>query len=71
MEILPYWYQTWWFRLLVTVLALSAILFVVRLIYISRMRKQRTMLEKQLAVQMERQRISSEMHDDIGAGLSG
>jgi signal transduction histidine kinase/ligand-binding sensor domain-containing protein len=71
MVILPYWYQTWWFRILVTVLALSAILFVVRLIYISRMRKQRAMLEKQLAVQMERQRISSEMHDDIGAGLSG
>ena len=70
-KILPYWYQTWWFRLLVTVLALSAILFVVRLIYISRMRKQRAILEKQLAVQLERQRISSEMHDDIGAGLSG
>lgn len=71
MEILPYWYQTWWFRLLVIVLALSAIIFVVRLIYISRMRKQRALLEKQLAVQLERQRISSEMHDDIGAGLSG
>ena len=28
-------------------------------------------MEQQLAVQMERQRISAEMHDDIGAGLSG
>ena len=28
-------------------------------------------MEKQLAVQYERQRISAEMHDDIGAGLSG
>lgn len=71
MKILPYWYQTWWFRLFVTVVALSAILFVARLIYVSRMRKQRAILEKQLAVQLERQRISSEMHDDIGAGLSG
>jgi signal transduction histidine kinase len=36
-----------------------------------RLRKQKAQLEKQLAVQYERQRISTEMHDDIGAGLSG
>src|SRR4030095_103787 len=71
LEILPFWYQTWWFRLLVAIVALSIILFIVRLVYISRLRKQRAILEKQLAVQLERQRISSEMHDDIGAGLSG
>jgi signal transduction histidine kinase len=29
------------------------------------LRKQKIILEKQLAVQMERQRISSEMHDDM------
>ena len=71
LEILPFWYQTWWFRLLVTLVSLSIIVFVLRLMYISRLRKQRAQLEKQLAVQLERQRISSEMHDDIGAGLSG
>src|SRR6187455_319549 len=71
LEILPFWYQTWWFRMLVTIVALSIIIFIVRLIYISRLRKQRALLEKQLAVQFERQRISAEMHDDIGAGLSG
>lgn len=71
LEILPFWYQTWWFRLLVFAAALSIIFFIVRLIYVSRLRKQRAILEKQLAVQVERQRISSEMHDDIGAGLSG
>ena len=69
--VLPFWYQTWWFRTLVGIVALSVILFIIRLIYISRLRKQRAILEKQLAVQFERQRISSEMHDDIGAGLSG
>ena len=71
LEILPFWYQTWWFRLLVAVVSLSIIVLIVRLIYISRLRKQRAQLEKQLAIQLERQRISSEMHDDIGAGLSG
>jgi signal transduction histidine kinase len=71
LEILPFWYQTWWFRMLVAIVALSIIIFIVRLIYISRLRKHRAVLEKQLAVQFERQRISAEMHDDIGAGLSG
>ncbi len=71
LEILPFWYQTWWFRILVAIVALSIIIFIVRLIYISRLRRQRALLEKQLAVQFERQRISAEMHDDIGAGLSG
>lgn len=70
-EILPFWYQTWWFRLLVLLISLTLVFFIVRLIYISRLRKQKAILEKQLAVQLERQRISSEMHDDIGAGLSG
>ena len=71
LEILPFWYQTWWFRMLVTAVALAIIILIVRLVYVSRLRKQRAILEKQLAVQLERQRISSEMHDDIGAGLSG
>ena len=45
--------------------------FIIRFIYYYQLRKERTALEKQLAVQFERQRISAEMHDDIGAGLSG
>jgi signal transduction histidine kinase len=36
-----------------------------------RLRRQKTEYEKLLAIQQERQRISSEIHDDIGAGLSG
>jgi len=70
-EILPFWYQTWWFRMLVAIASSLLIVYIVRIVYISRLRKQRSALEKQLAVQLERQRISSEMHDDIGAGLSG
>ncbi|HEX6846835.1 MAG TPA: ATP-binding protein [Chitinophagaceae bacterium] len=71
LEVLPFWYQTWWFRLFVAALMVSITIFILRLLYISRLRRQRAQLEKQLAVQLERQRISSEMHDDIGAGLSG
>ncbi len=69
--ILPAWWQTWWFKTIMVIGFVSILLFISRLIYIFRLRKQKTELEKKLAVQMERQRISSEMHDDIGAGLSG
>ncbi len=69
--ILPPWWLTWWFKSLVGLLLLGIIFFIARFIYRYQFRKQKALLEKQLAVQMERQRISSEMHDDIGAGLSG
>ena len=67
----PAWWQTWWFKVAVMLTAALMLLFIARLIYRSRLRKQRNLLEKKLAVQFERQRISAEMHDDIGAGLSG
>lgn len=41
------------------------------LLYIrNRIKQQKLVFEKQLALQAERQRISSDMHDDIGTGLS-
>jgi signal transduction histidine kinase len=67
----PAWWQTWWFKSTILLLAALLLLYISRLIYRSRLRKQKALMEKQLAVQMERQRISKEMHDDIGAGLSG
>ena len=69
--ILPPWWLTWWFKSLAGLVLLAAIFLIARFIYRYQFRKQKALLEKELAVQMERQRISSEMHDDIGAGLSG
>ncbi|MES2773003.1 MAG: two-component regulator propeller domain-containing protein [Bacteroidota bacterium] len=67
----PAWWQTVWFKILLVTLVLGLLFFLARFIYYYQLRKQKNILEKQLAVQYERQRISSEMHDDIGAGLSG
>lgn len=67
----PAWWQTWWFKTIIIISSLLTLLYISRLIYLYRLRKQRILLEKQLAIQYERQRISSEMHDDVGAGLSG
>ena len=69
--ILPPWWLTWWFKSFVGLLLVIAIFLIARFIYKYQLRKQKNILEKQLAVQYERQRISTEMHDDIGAGLSG
>jgi two-component system, NarL family, sensor kinase len=51
----------------ITLVAVIAFL----LLYIQNsMNRQRLVAEKQTALQIERQRISSDMHDDIGTGLS-
>ena len=70
-EILPAWWQTWWFRTLLFIMMAAVVYLVTRYVYSNKLRRQRILMEKELAVQYERQRISSDMHDDIGAGLSG
>lgn len=65
----PFW-QTWWFTILVIIVALTVILGFARYMYQSKLKQKILELEKHRALDKERQRISREMHDDIGAGLS-
>lgn len=67
----PFWYQTIWFKVLVLVVIAAVIFMVIRNYLSQRLREQKRIFEKQLAIQEERQRISAEIHDDIGAGLMG
>ena len=69
-EIEKPWFQTWAFRIGACLAIAAFIFYFIQHYYSSRLRKQRIEYEKILAVQAERQRISSEIHDDIGAGLS-
>lgn len=69
-KVLPYWYQTWWFRAL-TVLAASALIW--WLFHQSTLRQlttQRAEIEQQQALERERERIARDMHDDLGSGIS-
>jgi signal transduction histidine kinase/ligand-binding sensor domain-containing protein len=68
--ITPPWWQTWWFRLLAGLFISALIVFIVRNYYQRKLREQQSALEKQQAVEKERTRIASDMHDDLGAGLS-
>ena len=66
----PPWWQTWWFRI-GSGLAFALVIGVWIYYYVrSKLEIQRTRLEKEQAVGKERTRIATDMHDDLGAGLS-
>jgi signal transduction histidine kinase len=68
--VLPFFWQTWWFRIL-TGLGLVAftgggVLIVAR----RRMRQKLKQLEERSALEKERTRIARDIHDDLGASLT-
>ncbi len=65
----PFW-QTWWFRLLLATAGATAIVVAARQYARGKVRARTRELEKQHALHMERMRISKDVHDDIGSGLS-
>lgn len=64
------WYKTWWFSILAVLLMASLIWFIIRAWYLRKIEKQKALLEKKQAIEMERTRIATDMHDDFGASLS-
>lgn len=66
----PPWWKTWGFRVVAVLILATLLFFISRFIYLFQLRKQKIAIEKQLAIQYERQRISSDLHDEIGSTLS-
>jgi len=64
------WWQSWWFRFFSLLAALGLVIVTVRNYTNRRLDKQRAELEKTQAVEKERNRISRDMHDDLGSGLT-
>ncbi|HEY6505318.1 MAG TPA: two-component regulator propeller domain-containing protein [Chitinophagaceae bacterium] len=64
------WWQTWGFRLTMVCAFIALVILVVRSYFKRRLEKQKASLEKQWAVDKERTRIATDMHDDFGASLS-
>jgi signal transduction histidine kinase len=65
----PFW-KTFSFRLLIFILAAFLSFFFIRSYTSRRLEKQRSLFEQEQAVEKERSRISAELHDDIGGGLT-
>jgi signal transduction histidine kinase len=65
----PVW-KRWWFILLV-IISIAAALFATIKAYLRRkLEKQQSTFEQQQAIERERTRIATDMHDDFGASLS-
>ena len=68
--ILPKWWQTGWFKLTMGLLLVASIIILLRLYYERKIHIQNALMEKHKAIEQERTRISMEIHDDLGAGLT-
>ncbi len=65
----PFW-RTWWFVSLMILFILGMTVMLIRYYYGLKLESQRRVLEKKQAIEQERTRIATDMHDDLGAGLS-
>ena len=65
----PYW-QTWWFRLIISLLAVYLLFTIIKNYYKRKLEKQKNIIEKKQILEKERTRIAADIHDDLGAGLS-
>ncbi len=65
----PFW-QRWWFYIMIALLLLGTTVLITKKVAQQKLRKQIDTLKRQTEMDAERQRISREMHDDIGAGLT-
>ncbi|MFC0515125.1 histidine kinase [Mucilaginibacter angelicae] len=69
--VMPLWYQQLWLQVVAVLSAIIIVFLLVRKYYQSIIGLQKKDYENALALQRERQRISSEVHDDLGASISG
>lgn len=70
LSVAPPWYRTWWARSLLTVMGLGLILVLVRNYIRQKLEKERVEMLKRNTLIQERNRIISDLHDDVGATLS-
>jgi two-component sensor histidine kinase len=69
-RVLPFFWQTWWFRLGFVSASAIGLIALVYYVYVRRLRQRLFRLEQETAVQKDRARIAKDLHDDLGANLS-
>ncbi|HEY4247924.1 MAG TPA: two-component regulator propeller domain-containing protein [Lacunisphaera sp.] len=66
----PFYWQTWWFRILAVLLAIAGVGSIVRYETRRRMQHRLDELEHERGIERERSRIAQDIHDDIGTSLT-
>jgi signal transduction histidine kinase/ligand-binding sensor domain-containing protein len=69
-KIPPHYYETWWFRVFVGLVAAGLVAGAVRAVVTRRLHQKLEVLARQQAVERERARIAKDIHDDLGANLT-
>jgi len=69
-EIIPPFWQTLWFKIVIIVIALGLTAIIATLVSRQRYRRKLMALEMQQKIQHDRDRISRELHDSVGSQLS-
>ncbi len=65
----PYW-RTWWFIIAAAIGMFSILYFIIRYVSQRNLKEKILQLEKETAVEKERNRIAQDMHDDLGSELT-
>lgn len=69
-EVIPFFWQTWWFRISVVLVFTLSLIAIVRYVSYRRLRMKLRATEQQAAVERERGRIARDIHDDLGNRLT-
>jgi signal transduction histidine kinase/ligand-binding sensor domain-containing protein len=68
--LLPYFWETWWFKAGLGFVTLTALGFAVALAQRQRYRRKLEHVERQREIERERTRIAQDLHDDLGTSLT-
>jgi signal transduction histidine kinase len=69
-SVIPAYYQTWWFKCLIALLSATAIFAIAFFYRNQRLKVRMAQLAKEREMNAMRARISHDIHDEIGAGLT-
>ena len=70
LQIVPHWWESWWFRIGLGATGLMAVGFTIRMIERRKLHAQLERIQRQQAISEERARIARDIHDDMGSRLT-